>query len=298
VTGTSSPRKRGPSVVRTKTLELRLRANDDNAASGPGVAHRSAGDQRHIARKRFGQNFLVDRHYVERIVAAIDPKPGDNLVEIGPGLGALTRPLLERAGRLTVIEIDRDLAARLRAEFPADRLVLHNADALEFDFGSLGREPRVVGNLPYNISTPLLFHLAGYEALVRDMTLMLQKEVVQRMAAAPATPEYGRLSVMLQAHFSIERLLVLPPGAFRPAPKVESAVARLIPLRERRPFIADEALFARIVSAAFGQRRKTLRNALKTLASKEQLERAGIAPRTRGETLSVEEFVRLANALA
>jgi 16S rRNA (adenine1518-N6/adenine1519-N6)-dimethyltransferase len=253
---------------------------------------------RHIARKRFGQNFLVDRNYIDRIVAAIDPKPGDNLVEIGPGLGALTRPLLERVGRLTVIEIDRDLAARLASGFDAQRLVLHNTDALNFDFASLGRDLRIVGNLPYNISSPLLFHLAQYESILRDTTVMLQKEVVQRMVAAPSTPEYGRLSVMLQVRFSIERLFVLPPGAFRPAPKVESAVARLVPLREARPFIADEALFARVVAAAFGQRRKTLRNALKTLASEDQIERAGIAPGARGETLPVVDFVRLANSLA
>ncbi|HXX83952.1 MAG TPA: 16S rRNA (adenine(1518)-N(6)/adenine(1519)-N(6))-dimethyltransferase RsmA [Casimicrobiaceae bacterium] len=257
-----------------------------------------ANGSRHVARKRFGQNFLVDRNYIDRIVAAIDPKPGDNLVEIGPGLGALTRPLLERAGRLTVIEIDRDLASRLTAEFDAQRFVLHNVDALDFDFSTLGRDLRVIGNLPYNISTPLLFHLAQYESILRDLTVMLQKEVVQRMVAAPSTPEYGRLSVMLQARFSIERLFVLPPGAFRPAPKVESAVARLIPLREKRPPIADEALFARVVAAAFGQRRKTLRNALKTLASEDQLDTAGIAAGARGETLSVSEFARLANSLA
>jgi len=267
VTSTSSPRKRGPSVAR------------------------------HIPRKRFGQNFLVDRSYIERIVDGIAPRPGDNLIEIGPGLGALTRPLLERAGHLTVIEIDRDLVARIAAEFDPDRLELHNADALDFDFASLGRDLRIVGNLPYNISSPLLFHLADYEAIVRDITVMLQKEVVQRMVAAPSTPEYGRLSVMLQARFSIERLLVLPPGAFRPAPKVESAVALLRPLREARPLIADQKRFERIVAAAFGQRRKTLRNALKTLASEAQLENVGIAPRARGETLSVADFVRLANSV-
>ena len=225
-------------------------------------------------RKRFGQHFLVDRHYIERIVAALDPQPGDNLVEIGPGLGALTGPLLERVERLTVIEIDRDLASHLAATYPAERLMLRTADALEFDYGSLGPDLRVVGNLPYNISSPLLFHLAQYDAVVRDITVMLQKEVVERMAAAPATA-----------------------GAFRPPPKVESAVVRLAPLRDARPDLADEALFARIVAAAFGQRRKTLRNALKTLADEATLERAGIAPGARGETLSVADFVRLANVV-
>jgi 16S rRNA (adenine1518-N6/adenine1519-N6)-dimethyltransferase len=253
---------------------------------------------RHPPRKRFGQNFLVDRHYIDRIVAAVDPVPDDNVVEIGPGLGALTRPLLERIGTLTVIEIDRDLAARLSAEFEPNRLRMHNVDALGFDFATLGPALRVIGNLPYNISSPMLFHLAQYESTLRDMTVMLQREVVQRMAAAPATSEYGRLSVMLQTRFRIERLFVVPPGAFRPSPQIDSAIARLTPLGDARPRIADEALFARVVAAAFGQRRKTLRNALKTLASDEELEREGIAPGARGETLSVADFVRLSNALA
>ena len=253
---------------------------------------------RHPPRKRFGQNFLVDRHYVDRIIAAVDPAPDDNVVEIGPGLGALTRPLLDRVERLTVIEIDRDLAARLSAEFTPDRLRMHNVDALSFDFATLGGELRIIGNLPYNISSPMLFHLAHYEANLRDMTVMLQREVVQRMAAAPATPDYGRLSVMLQTRFKIERLFIVPPGAFRPTPLVDSAIARLTPLKRGRPKIHDEALFARVVAAAFGQRRKTLRNALKLLATEEELEREGIAPGARGETLAVSVFVRLANALA
>jgi len=254
--------------------------------------------QRHVARKRFSQNFLVDPHYIERIIAAVDPQRDDNIVEIGPGLGALTRPLLDRVSRLTVIEIDRDLAARIVDEFPPDRLVLHNADALSFDFAALGSELRVIGNLPYNISTPLLFHLSRCEASLRDLTVMLQREVVQRMAAAPATPQYGRLTVMLQTRFHIERLFTVPAGAFRPAPKVESAVARLAPLGAARPRVLDEALFAAIVAAAFGQRRKTLRNALQHWAAPRDLEQAGVAPGARGETLAVGDFVRLANALA
>jgi 16S rRNA (adenine1518-N6/adenine1519-N6)-dimethyltransferase len=270
---TSSARKRGPSVVRSSA-------------------------QPHVARKRFGQHFLVNRHYIERIVNALDLRADDNVVEIGPGLGALTRPLLERVRRLTVIEIDRDLAARLTAEFTPERLTLHSADALEFDFASLGKDLRVLGNLPYYISSPLLFHLAQYDANIRDVTVMLQKEVVDRMVAAPATPDYGRLSVTLQVRFRIQRLFTVPPGAFRPAPKVESAVARLTPLREARPQLANERLFAEVVAAAFGQRRKTLRNALKTLATEEQLERAGIDPGARGETLAIADFVRLANSLA
>jgi 16S rRNA (adenine1518-N6/adenine1519-N6)-dimethyltransferase len=252
----------------------------------------------HIVRKRFGQNFLVDRHYIDRIVAAIDPQPDDNLVEIGPGLGALTRPLLERVKRLTVIEIDRDLAARIAGEFSPDRLTLHTVDALRFDFATLGGELRIIGNLPYNISTPLLFHLARLGTRLRDLTVMLQREVVWRMVAAPATPEYGRLSVMLQARFRVERLFAVPAGAFHPPPKVESAVARLAPLGASQPHIVDEALFAQVVSAAFGQRRKTLRNALQPWAGPEDLQRAGVDPGARGETLAVSDFVRLANALA
>ena len=252
----------------------------------------------HVARKRFGQHFLVDRHYIERIVGALDLRAGDNVVEIGPGLGALTRPLLDRLEHLTVIEIDRDLAAGLAAELPSDKLSVKVADALGFDFASLGAELRVLGNLPYYISTPLLFRLAEFAAGIRDLTVMLQEEVVDRMAAAPATPDYGRLSVTLQVRFRIERLFTVPPGAFRPAPKVRSAVARLTPLKEARIPLADEDLFARIVAAAFGQRRKTLRNAVRTLASEAQLERAGIDPGARGETLSVADFVRLANALS
>lgn len=252
--------------------------------------------RRHVARKRFGQNFLVDRHYIDRIVAAVDPRHDDNVVEIGPGLGALTRPLLDRVGRLTVIEIDRDLAARIIGETPPDRLTLHNVDALDFDFATLGGELRVIGNLPYNISSPLLFHLSRCDNL-RDLTVMLQREVVQRMVAAPATREYGRLTVMLQTRFRIERLFTVPPGAFRPAPKVESAVAHLVPLGVARPRIVDEALFAEIVGAAFGQRRKTLRNALQHWVAPRDFERAGVSPGVRGETLAVGDFVRLANAL-
>ena len=251
-----------------------------------------------MPRRRFGQNFLADPHYVERIVAAVDPRPGDNLVEIGPGLAALTGDLVERAGRIAAVEIDRDLAARLRERFPADRLRLYEADALAFDFGELGDDLRVVGNLPYNISSPLLFRLAEQDERLRDVHVMLQREVVARMTAAPATPDYGRLTVMLQTRFAIERLFTVPPGAFRPAPKVESAVARLMPLRERKPAIVDSALFARIVAAAFGQRRKTLRNALSALADTPRLEAAGIDPGARGETLSVAQFVRLANVRA
>jgi 16S rRNA (adenine1518-N6/adenine1519-N6)-dimethyltransferase len=252
----------------------------------------------HQARKRFGQNFLADPHYVARIVDAIAPEPGDNLVEIGPGLAALTRPLIARAGHLSAIEIDRDLAARLASEFPPERLTLHVVDALLFDFRALGPALRVVGNLPYNISSPMLFHLARFESQLADIHVMLQREVVARMTALPATPDYGRLTVMLQAIFRVNRLFTVPPGAFRPAPNVDSAVARLVPLGAAKPWIADTALFGRVVAAAFGQRRKTLRNALSEFCEASALTSAGIDPAARGETLGVADFVRLANRLS
>jgi len=254
--------------------------------------------QGHQPRRRFGQNFLVDAHYVQRIVAAIDPKPGERVVEIGPGLAALTDALIERAGHVIAVEIDRDLAARLRERYPAERLTLVEGDALDFDFGALGDALRVVGNLPYNISSPMLFRLAASQAHLHDVHVMLQKEVVDRMAARPGTPAYGRLTVMLQARFAVQRLFVVPPGAFRPPPKVDSAVARLVPLREKAPAIDDVSLFARIVSAAFSQRRKTLRNALGGLCDAVDMNGAGIDPSARGETLAVLDFVRLANTVA
>lgn len=247
----------------------------------------------HVARRRYGQNFLADPHYVKRIADAVAPRPGERVVEIGPGLGALTGELVARAGRIVAIEIDRDLAARLRERYSPDQLELVVGDALEVDLDALGTDLRVVGNLPYNISSPILFRLAAQAHALRDVTVMLQKEVVARMTAEPATAEYGRLTVMLEATFAIERLFVVPPGAFRPAPKVDSAVARLTPLRDRAPAIADRARFERVVAAAFSQRRKTLRNALSSLVTPGQFAAAGIDPQRRGETLSVREFVAL-----
>jgi len=252
----------------------------------------------HAPRRRFGQNFLVDPHYAQKIVDAVAPRPGDNIVEIGPGLAALTAALVQLAGRITAIEIDRDLAARLRSDYAVDRLTLHVADALEFDYAMLGCDLRVVGNLPYNISTPLLFRLFEFENRLRDLHIMLQREVIARMTALPATPDYGRLSVMVQARFAVTRLFTVPPGAFRPVPQVESAVARLAPLGSSKPAIDDPALFARIVAAAFGQRRKTLRNALQAVGDDAALAHTGIDPQRRGETLSVSEFAALANALS
>ncbi|MEP7327631.1 MAG: 16S rRNA (adenine(1518)-N(6)/adenine(1519)-N(6))-dimethyltransferase RsmA [Betaproteobacteria bacterium] len=254
--------------------------------------------QGHQARKRFGQNFLADTHYVRRIVDAVDARPGDNVVEIGPGLAALTGGLIERAGHINAIEIDRDLATRLRTTYSLAQLTLHEADALTFDYATLGPRLRVVGNLPYNISSPLLFLLAAHDAQLRDLHVMLQKEVVARMTAAPGTADYGRLTIMLQVRFRIERLFLVPPGAFRPSPKVESALARLIPLHDAKPVIADESLFARVVGAAFMQRRKTLRNAVSSLCDSAMIESVGIDPGARGETLAVADFVRLTDAIA
>lgn len=252
----------------------------------------------HTARKRFGQNFLADPHYVARIVDAVNPQRGENIVEVGPGLAAITGGLIERAGHVTAIEIDRDLAGRLRESFTPQQLTLHEADVLEFDFAALPPDLRVVGNLPYNISSPLLFRLAAFDDRLRDLHVMLQREVVARMTAQPGTADYGRLTVMLQVKFAVRRLFIVPPGAFRPAPKVDSAVARLVPLGAAKPSISDPELFGRVVAAAFGQRRKTLRNALFSLCDEAALRRIGIDPGVRGETLPVAEFVRMANALA
>jgi 16S rRNA (adenine1518-N6/adenine1519-N6)-dimethyltransferase len=245
-------------------------------------------------RKRFGQHFLHDPGVLKRIVAAIDPAPGDAVVEIGPGEGALTRPLLERLQHLTAIEIDRDLAAQLQQAFPADRLRVLVADALDVDFSVFPAGLRIVGNLPYNISTPILFHLARQAGRVRDMHFMLQKEVVDRMVAAHSTPDYGRLSVTLQVRFAMVKLFDVGPGAFRPPPKVHSAVVRLVPLRE--PMRCDQALFEKIVREAFSARRKTLRNALPL--SKDAYEMLGLDPRLRPENLSPADYVRIAMASA
>jgi 16S rRNA (adenine1518-N6/adenine1519-N6)-dimethyltransferase len=245
-------------------------------------------------RKRFGQHFLADRHYVARIVDAIDPQPGNVLVEVGPGDGALTAPLLERIDRLHAVEIDRDLCAALAARFPAERLALHAADALRFDFAALGRRLRLVGNLPYNISTPLLFRFAALAARLVDGHFMLQREVVDRMVAVPSTPAYGRLSVMLQHRFAMRKLFDVPPGAFRPPPQVDSSVVRMTPLPADTGSEATEEALARVVHAAFTQRRKTVRNSLAGVADRITLEQAGVAPEARAENLSVDDYRRLA----
>ena len=252
----------------------------------------------HVARKRFGQNFLTDPYYINACISAIRPAADDLMVEIGPGLGALTNPLLAALKHLHVVELDRDIVARWSAKFPPERLAVHACDALKFDFGSLGSGLRVVGNLPYNISTPLLFHLAAYARQIKDMHFMLQKEVVERMVAEPDTSEYGRLSVMLQHRFSMEMLFIVPGDAFQPPPKVESAFVRMVPLPAPFPAVQDEALFQSVVAAAFSQRRKMLRNTLAGLLSPEDFIAIGIDPTMRAEVLSVADFAAITNHIS
>jgi 16S rRNA (adenine1518-N6/adenine1519-N6)-dimethyltransferase len=247
-------------------------------------------------RKRFGQHFLHDRSVLARIVAAIDPQSDDAMVEIGPGRGALTAPLLERLATLHAIEIDRDLAARLATEHP--RLALRCCDVLEFDFGALPQQLRVVGNLPYNVSTPLLFRLIPYAERLIDLHFMLQKEVVDRMVAMPGTGDYGRLSLMLQYRFTMRKLFDVSSRAFRPPPRVDSAFVRMVPRPAAALEADDERLFARIVTAAFTKRRKMLRNALDGIADEAMFRALGIDPRLRPENLGVAEYAALANAVA
>ena len=262
---------------------------------------RGADGFRRDAKKHLGQNFLHERGVIEKIVLAIDPQPGDRLVEIGPGQGALTLPLLDRHGALTAIEFDRDLLAPLAAAAQAHgALTLLNANVLDVDFSALadGARIRLVGNLPYNLSSPILFHALDHAPAIRDMHFMLQKEVVERMAAAPGSKVYGRLSVMLQAYCAVTPLFKVPPGAFRPAPKVDSAVVRLVPRAPSEIGIDDPAGFAQVVRAAFGQRRKTLRNALSGVVDGAMIEAAGLRPDARAEQLSVADFIRLAKLRA
>jgi len=255
----------------------------------------------HRPRKRFGQNFLHDRNIIDKILAAVAPCSDDHFVEIGPGRGALTRPLLERVARLDVIEIDRDLAAAIERDIVDSRLSVHLGDALKFDFGELATGPaslRLIGNLPYNISTPLLFRFIARMELFRDAHVMLQKEVVERMAAQPGSKTYGRLTVSLAARCTVKSLFVVRPGSFTPAPRVDSAIARLIPDLERRARIDDEAAFERVVAGAFNQRRKRLANALRHMLTTEQIESSDIDPGARAETIDVDAFVRLGNIYA
>jgi 16S rRNA (adenine1518-N6/adenine1519-N6)-dimethyltransferase len=253
---------------------------------------------KHIPRKRFGQNFLTDQAVLHDIIAAINPQPDDVMVEIGPGLAAMTRLLLERLRELHVVELDRDLVERLNKTFDAKRLHVHAGDALQFDFAALapaGGKLRVVGNLPYNISSPLLFHLAQIAPLVQDQHFMLQKEVVERMVAEPGGKTYGRLSVMLQWRYHMDLLFVVPPSAFDPPPQVDSAIVRMIPLAQ--PLPCDAGRLEPVVQKAFSQRRKVLRNCLAGMFSEAELVSAGVDPQARAETVGVEKYVELANRL-
>jgi 16S rRNA (adenine1518-N6/adenine1519-N6)-dimethyltransferase len=255
---------------------------------------------KHIPRKRFGQNFLTDDLVLHDIIRSIAPAADDAMVEIGPGLAAMTALLLEELRHLHVVELDRDLVERLKKRFDATRLTVHSADALKFDFASIpvpeGRKLRVVGNLPYNISSPLLFHLAEIAPQVQDQHFMLQKEVVERMVAEPGGKAYGRLSVMLQWRYHMELLFVVPPTAFDPPPKVDSAIVRMIPLAQPMP--CQQALLEQVVTKAFSQRRKVIRNCVAGLFSEDELRQAGVDPQDRPEAVPVEQFVALANLLA
>lgn len=251
----------------------------------------------HVARKRFGQNFLVDHGVIAAIVSAINPKRDDVVVEIGPGLGAITEPLMQRVDHLHVVEIDRDLIARLKKQHTPERMTIHEGDALAFDFARIGKNLRLVGNLPYNISTPLLFHLADYVDVLHDMHFMLQKEVVERMVAEPGNADFGRMSVMLQYRFYLEWLIDVPPESFDPPPKVQSAVVRLIPKPVSELNAKSQEKLSQVVLTAFSQRRKMLRNTMKGMLSDAGFAELGIAPTLRPEDVSVEDYVRIANYL-
>ena len=252
---------------------------------------------KHRPRKRFGQNFLTDQHVIQQIISSISPQAGQHIVEIGPGLGALTKYLLKKTQHLDVVEIDNDIVEHLKrfTQYP-EQLHIHHCDVLKFDFASLQKKPlRIIGNLPYNISTPLCFHLLSYHNLINDMTFMLQKEVVERMTSVPSCKSYGRLSVMIQYYCSATQLFTVPPTAFEPQPKVDSAIIRLAPFQEK-PFIArDELQFSAVVKQAFAHPRKTLRNNLKDLLNNTQI--LDIDLSLRPGVLSVEQYVKLANSL-
>lgn len=253
----------------------------------------------HRARKRFGQNFLHDEMIIDKIVTAIDPKPSDNLVEIGPGLGAITEPVTDLSGQLTVVELDKDLAERLTQHpFLGPKLTVHQGDAMKFDFSSLIREEeklKVFGNLPYNVSTPLLFHLFEFVDNIEHMHFMLQKEVVKRMVAGPGSKAFGRLSVMTQYYCHAMPVIDVPPECFKPAPKVDSAVVRLIPKKAEQRTAKSTKILNTVCLEAFNQRRKTLRNSLSNLLNAEELALLGIDASLRAENLSLSQFINIAN---
>jgi len=254
---------------------------------------------KHIPRKRFGQNFLTDQTVLGDIIRVIAPQSDETMVEIGPGLGAMTRLLLKSLNQLHVVEIDRDLVTRLQNAFNPDKLIIHQGDALEFDFTQIpvasGQKLRIVGNLPYNISSPLLFHLAQFAPLVHDQHFMLQKEVVERMVAEPGSKTYGRLSVMLQWRYEMTLMLVVPPTAFNPPPKVDSAIVRMVPVAQQ--LACDAAKLELVVTKAFSQRRKMLRNCVADLFTENELIDAGVNPLARAETVPLALFVELANRI-
>jgi 16S rRNA (adenine1518-N6/adenine1519-N6)-dimethyltransferase len=254
---------------------------------------------KHVARKRFGQNFLTDKLVLGNIIDAIDPQRGEAMVEIGPGLAAMTALLLKQLDHMHVVELDRDLVTRLEKAYPREKLTVHSGDALKFDFGTIpvpeGQRLRIVGNLPYNISSPLLFHLAEFAPLVEDQHFMLQKEVVERMVAEPGTKAYSRLSVMLQWRYDMELLFIVPPTAFDPPPQVESAIVRMIPKREM--LACDAGALEKVVAKAFSQRRKVIRNCVAGMFTEAQLVEAGIDPGLRPEAVTLEQYVTLTKLL-
>ena len=252
---------------------------------------------KHVARKRFGQNFLTDKLVLDNIIDAIGPQRGQAMVEIGPGLAAMTALLLKSLDHMHVVELDRDLVARLEKAYPREKLTVHSGDALKFDFGAIpvpeGQKLRVVGNLPYNISSPLLFHLAEFAPLVEDQHFMLQKEVVERMVAEPGTKAYSRLSVMLQWRYDMDLMFIVPPTAFDPPPQVDSAIVRMIP--KRQMLACDGERLEKVVAKAFSQRRKVIRNCVAGMFTEAQLVEAGIDPGARPEAVGLEQYVALAN---
>jgi len=253
---------------------------------------------KHIPKKRFGQNFLTDQNVLHEIIRAIAPETDDVMVEIGPGQGAMTGLLLAQLAHLQVVELDRDLVTLLQKKYSPDKLKIHSGDALQFDFGALipeDKKLRVVGNLPYNISSPLLFHLAAYAPLVQDQHFMLQKEVVERMVAPPGGRDYGRLSVMLQWRYQMSLLFIVPPEAFQPAPKVDSAIVRMLPIAQ--PLACEQKKLEAVVTKAFSQRRKVIRNCLAGMFTENDLIDVGIDPQLRAETIGLEAYVALARRL-
>jgi len=252
---------------------------------------------KHVARKRFGQNFLTDKQVLSDIIDAIAPRQGETMVEIGPGLAAMTALLLKQLDHMHVVELDRDLVTRLEKAYPRERLTVHSGDALKFDFGAIpvadGQKLRVVGNLPYNISSPLLFHLADFAHLIEDQHFMLQKEVVERMVAEPGSKTYGRLSVMLQWRYDMSLMFIVPPTAFDPPPQVESAIVRMVPVKQQLP--CDAKRLETVVAKAFSQRRKVIRNCVAGMFTEAQLVEAGIDPSVRPEAVSLVQYVALAN---